>query len=61
MKFKIEVHGHGYEDTAFVVDKPSKNRITKTEILQAKVDWCDKNDIDVDSVELPFTRITRAT
>lgn len=59
MKYKIEVHSLGYDDHAKIVDRPSLNRITKTDILEAKVEWCDANDIDLDSLEMPFTQITK--
>lgn len=59
-KYKIEVHSVGYEDTSLVVERVSQNRITKTDILQAKVAWCEHNDIDLDGdFELPFIRITK--
>ena len=60
MKYKIEIHSTGYDDHAKVVDRPSLNRVTKTDIIEAKVEWCDANDIDLDSdFEMPFTRITK--
>ena len=60
MKYKIEIHSIGYEDTVKVVDRPSLNRVTKTDILEAKVEWCDHNDLDLDGdFELPFHRITK--
>lgn len=60
MKYKIEIHALGYEDTAKIVDRPSLNRVTKTDVLEAKVEWFDHNDIDLDgNFEMPFTRITK--
>lgn len=60
MKYRIEVHSQGYEDHSKVVDRPALSKVSKTDILQAKVEWCDKNDIDTDgNFELPFTRITK--
>ena len=59
MKYKIEVHALGYDDHAKIVDAPSL-RVAKQFELQAKVEWCDANDIDTDSdFEMPFTRITK--
>lgn len=60
MKYKIEVHSLGYEDTAKIVDRPSLSQVAKTDILEAKVEWCQHNDIDLDSnFELPFTRVVK--
>lgn len=57
-KAKIEIHSQGYDDYSVVLDKlPSA--VTKTEILQAKVAWCKLNDVDEDTIELPFHRITK--
>ena len=58
MKYKIEVHAIGYEDTAMIVEAPSL-RVAKQSELKAKVEWCDHNAIDYDgNFEMPFTRIT---
>lgn len=60
MKYKIEIHSLGYEDHAKIVDRPSLKHVTKTDILQAKIEWSERNAIDLDSnFELPFTRITK--
>jgi len=59
MKYKIEIHAMGYEDTAKVVDRQSRNRITKNDILEAKVEWINHNALDVDDCEMPFHRITK--
>ncbi len=57
MTYKIEVHSLGYEDTCKVVDAPSL-RVAKQQERQAKLEWCEHNDIDLDSsFDLPFTRI----
>lgn len=59
MKYKIEVHALGYEDTAKVVEAPSL-RVAKQQERQAKVEWCDHNAIDLDTdFEMPFTRISK--
>lgn len=59
MKYKIEVHALGYEDTSKIVEASSL-REAKREERQAKVEWCDHNAIDLDSdFEMPFTRITK--
>jgi hypothetical protein len=59
MKYRIEVRGIGYEDYAVDVDAPSLREAKRHE-LKAKVDWCEHNDIDVDSsFEMPFTRVTK--
>jgi hypothetical protein len=58
-KYKIEVHSIGYEDTALVVEAVSRDRIHARDILQAKVAWCEYNDIHLCNIELPFTRITK--
>ena len=59
MKYKIEVHSLGYDDYSKVVDAPSL-RVAKQQERQAKVEWCEHNDIDLDSsFDLPFTRITK--
>lgn len=56
MKYAIEVHSLGYTDHIKVVDAPSL-RVAKQSERQAKVEWCDANDIDLDgNFELPFTR-----
>lgn len=60
MKYKIEVHSLGYEDYSKVVDRSALSKVSKTDILEAKVEWCEHNDIDLDSsFDLPFTRITK--
>jgi hypothetical protein len=59
MKYKIEVHSQGYEDTCKVVESPSLG-VAKREERQAKIEWCEHNDIDLDSnFEMPFTRTTK--
>ena len=59
MKYKIEVHSLGYEDTALIVDAPSL-RVAKREERAAKLQWCAHNGLDLDGeFELPFTRITQ--
>lgn len=59
MNYKIEVHSLGYDDTAKLVDKPSL-REAKREVRQAIIEWCDHNDIDLDSnFDLPFTRVLK--
>lgn len=61
MKFKIEIHSTGYENTSITVDRKSRGHVTKTDILQAKAEWCKLNDVDMDSeFDLPFVRITKA-
>jgi serine/threonine protein kinase HipA of HipAB toxin-antitoxin module len=60
MKYKIEIQSLGFETTSKIVDRPSLNRVTKNDILEAKVEWCDHNAIDTDdNFEMPFTRITK--
>ena len=61
MKYKIEIHSNGFEDYSKIVDRPSRGAVTKTDVLQAKVEWQNHNDIDADydSIELPFHRITK--
>jgi hypothetical protein len=59
MKYKIEVHAFGYEDTCKVVEASSLRQAKQSE-LKAKVEWCDHNAIDVDSdFEMPFTRTSK--
>lgn len=59
MKYKIEVHSEGYEDTTLIVDAKSL-RDAKREERSAKLQWCAHNDIDLDSeFDLPFTRVTK--
>lgn len=60
MKYRIEVHSLGYEDTELIVERPALSKVSKSDVLQAKVQWCDHNDIDMNSsFELPFHRITK--
>lgn len=59
MKFKIEIQSLGYENHALIVERPSRGAVTKTDVLQAKIEWCALNDVDEDTIELPFHRITR--
>ena len=59
MKYSIQIHSIGYTDHTKIVEAPSL-RVAKQFERQAKVEWCDANDIDLDSsFELPFTRITK--
>ena len=56
--YKIEVHSQGYEDYTLMVKAPTL-RDAKRREREAKVAWCDLNDIDLDSTfDLPFTRVT---
>lgn len=60
MKYKIEVHAVGYEDHVKIVEAVSMREARRGE-LAAKIEWCELNDIDVDTdFEMPFTRITKA-
>lgn len=59
MKYKIEVHSLGYEDTHKFVDVASLREAKKFE-REAKLEWCEHNDIDLDdNFEMPFTRVTK--
>lgn len=58
MKYRIEVHALGYDDTSLVVEAPSLREAKRSE-RDAKLQWCEHNDIDTDSVDLAFTRITK--
>ena len=59
MRYRIEVHSLGYEDTSKVVEASSLREAKRFE-RDAKVEWCEHNAIDLDSnFELPFTRITK--
>lgn len=59
MNYKIEVHSLGYEDTSKTVDAGSL-REAKRFTRDAIIEWCDHNDIDLDSnFDLPFTRILK--
>lgn len=59
MKYKIEVHSQGYEDTALIVDANSLREAKRRE-REAKVAWCDHNAIDLDgNFDMPFTRVTK--
>lgn len=60
MKYKIEVHSLGYEDTSLIVDASSLRQAKQSE-RQAKIQWFDHNaiDLDDDTIELPFTRVTK--
>lgn len=59
MNYKIEVHSEGYVDHSKTV-QASSLREAKRHEREVKVEWCDKNDIDLDSnFELPFTRTTK--
>lgn len=62
MKYKIEVHSMGYEDTSLVVEAPSL-RVAKQSERAAKVAWVDHNGLDWDSDiwEMPFTRVTKVS
>jgi hypothetical protein len=59
MKYLIEVHALGYTDHAKSVDGPLSSSLLKQFERQAKEEWCEANDIGIDSVELAFTRITK--
>jgi hypothetical protein len=59
MKYKIEVHGNGYEDHIKIIDAPSL-RVAKQYERQAKLEWIERNDLDVDDCELPFTRVGKS-
>ena len=60
MKAKIEITSIGYETYTVAIDKlPSQ--ITKLDLLKAKIEWCKLNDIEKDSVELPFHRIIKVS
>lgn len=61
MKYKIEVHSEGYEDTQTVVEADNLKKASSGFNLRlAKLQWCEHNDIDLDSdFELPFTRISK--
>jgi len=59
MQYKIEVHALGYEDTTKIVECSSL-REAKQHERQAKVEWCEHNDIDLDTdFEMPFTRVSK--
>lgn len=59
MKYKIEVHSLGYEDTTLVVDARSLREAKRHE-REAKVQWMDHNAIEWDgNWEMPFTRVTK--
>lgn len=59
MRYKIDVHATGYEDFTKVVDAPSL-RVAKQSERQAKLEWCEHNDIDLDdNFEMPFTRVSK--
>ena len=56
-KATITIQSIGFENYSVTLDKlPSK--VAKLDILQAKLAWIKLNDIDEDSIELPFHRIT---
>lgn len=61
MKYKIEVHSEGYEDTATIVEAETSQKAKSGFNVQGAIlQWCEHNDIDLDSnFELPFTRISR--
>lgn len=58
MKYLIEVHSIGYEDTSLVVEDDSLAK-ARQKIQFAVLGWLEHNDADVDTVDLPFTRIRR--
>lgn len=61
MKYKIEVHSQGYEDTSKVIDAPSLSVAKQGFYVRSAIlEWCEHNDIDVDnSFDLPFTRVLK--
>ena len=61
MKYKIEVHSQGYEDTFKIIEAPSMSVAKQGfNVRNAMVEWCDHNALDLDgNFELPFTRITK--
>lgn len=61
MKYKIEVHSMGYEDTSTVVEADTAQKAKSGfNMRSAILQWCEHNNIDLDSnFELPFTRISR--
>ncbi len=58
MKYKIDVHSIGYEDTSLTVEADTLKQAKWFE-QQARVEWCNHNAIDLDSLDLPFTRTTK--
>lgn len=61
MKYKIEVHSLGYEDTFKIVEAESSQKAKSGfNVHSAIIEWCEHNAIDTDdNFDLPFTRITR--
>lgn len=55
--YKIEVHAIGYEDYTKLVQAETLAQAKRQE-LYAKAEWCKANDVDEDTVEMPFTRTT---
>lgn len=57
--YQIQVHSEGYEDHTKIVQAANERQARQQE-RAAKVEWCELNDIDIDTdFELPFTRISR--
>lgn len=61
MKYKIEVHSLGYEDTSKVVEAENSQKAKSGfNVRSAIIEWCEHNAIDLDTnFELPFTRISK--
>jgi hypothetical protein len=60
MKYKIEVHSIGYEDTFKIIEAPTSQAAKSGFNRRAAIiEWLEHNDIDIDSMELPFVRITK--
>lgn len=58
-EYKIDVRGLGYDDCTLTV-KASSLREAKRYEREAKVRWCELNNIDLDdNFEMPFTRTTK--
>ena len=61
MKYRINVHSAGHEDTSLLVEASSL-RIAKREERAAKLQWCVHNDLDLDDdFEMPFTRTVKVS
>jgi len=61
MKYLIEVHSLGYEDTSTEVGAVSRVAASsKANIQKAIIAWCDHNALDINNDSgLPFTRVIR--
>jgi hypothetical protein len=60
MKYKIEVHSLGYEDTFKVVEASNSQKAKSGfNVHSAIIEWCEHNAIDIDNMEMPFVRISR--